>query len=301
MRSWRHCSRLAPPAPCRAALAKMIAARSEGNPFFAEELLAAASDAGGELPAACATCCCGVTRLDRRTQALLRVAAAADETSIPAALPGGGAAERDVRESLRRSVEHGVLVADPASGSFHFRRALLAEVNYATISAASARAARGSPSSSRAAQPRHRRSTASHRRRRGALQRRSPPRSKRPAAEEAFGLAEALAHLERALSWHHVRGRPSCWRRPRGNLLLGSRARQPSERRCGRSSWQGDRSTWSKSATRWARASTSVSVATCTKAAGPTPPSPHSSAWSSSSRHSHLPPSERRLGRAPTG
>ena len=45
-----------------------------------------------------------------------------------AALP-----ERDVRESLRQAVEHGVLVADQTSGSFRFRHALLAEAIYATI------------------------------------------------------------------------------------------------------------------------------------------------------------------------
>ena len=42
-----------------AALAKMIAARSEGNPFFAEELLAAATDARRGASATCATCFCG--------------------------------------------------------------------------------------------------------------------------------------------------------------------------------------------------------------------------------------------------
>ena len=38
-----------------------------------------------------------------------------------------------MRESLRRAVEHGVLVADQATGSFRFRHALLAEAIYATI------------------------------------------------------------------------------------------------------------------------------------------------------------------------
>ena len=38
-----------------------------------------------------------------------------------------------MRESLRQAVEHGVLVADQATGSFRFRHALLAEAIYATI------------------------------------------------------------------------------------------------------------------------------------------------------------------------
>ena len=38
-----------------------------------------------------------------------------------------------MRESLRQAVEHGVLVAEQATGSFRFRHALLAEVVYATL------------------------------------------------------------------------------------------------------------------------------------------------------------------------
>jgi predicted ATPase len=41
--------------------------------------------------------------------------------------------EGDVREALRQAVEHGVLVADLATGSFRFRHALLAEAIYTTI------------------------------------------------------------------------------------------------------------------------------------------------------------------------
>ena len=44
--------------PLPAALRDAIVLRSDGNPFFAEELLAASRDQGGELPRACATCCC---------------------------------------------------------------------------------------------------------------------------------------------------------------------------------------------------------------------------------------------------
>ena len=39
----------------------------------------------------------------------------------------------EVRESLRQAVDHGVLVAEPARSSFRFRHALLAEAIYATI------------------------------------------------------------------------------------------------------------------------------------------------------------------------
>ena len=54
---------LAGRAPLPAAVTDAIVARSEGNPFFAEELLAglAAGGEAGELPAACATCCCSAS------------------------------------------------------------------------------------------------------------------------------------------------------------------------------------------------------------------------------------------------
>jgi predicted ATPase len=112
-----------------AALADAIVARSEGNPFFAEELLAAAGDSSGELPRGLrALLLRRVARLDPATQNLLRLAAAAGRDvgylllRAVAALP-----EHEVRESLRRAVEHGVLVVEQAAGSFRLRHALLAE------------------------------------------------------------------------------------------------------------------------------------------------------------------------------
>jgi DNA-binding CsgD family transcriptional regulator/tetratricopeptide (TPR) repeat protein len=117
-----------------AAVTDTIAARSEGNPFFAEELLAVAGG-GGELPRGLRDLLLQrATRLDHPAQAVLRLAAAAGrEVGYPllratAELPGG-----DLRDSLRAAVEGGVLVAEPATGSFRFRHALLAEAIYATI------------------------------------------------------------------------------------------------------------------------------------------------------------------------
>ena len=75
-----------------------------------------------------------MARLDARTQSLLHVASAVGRDveyrllAAVAALP-----ERDVRESLRQAVEHGVLVAEQATNSFRFRHALLAEAIYSTI------------------------------------------------------------------------------------------------------------------------------------------------------------------------
>jgi DNA-binding CsgD family transcriptional regulator len=121
--------------PPSAGLTHAIAARSEGNPFFAEELLAAGGDENGELPRRLRDVLLQrVARLDADTQSLLRLAAAAGRDVGYALLHALTALpERDLRESLRRAVEHGVLVTDQASGSFRFRHALLAEAVYTTL------------------------------------------------------------------------------------------------------------------------------------------------------------------------
>ena len=142
-----------------------------------------------------------VARLDPATQGLLRLAAAAGRDvgysllRALAALP-----EPDLRESLRQAVEHGVLVAVLATGSFRFRHALLAEAVYATIlpgereelharlaqelargAAAPAELAPHWAAAGRAAEALAASVEAARQ------------------AEAIFGLAEALAHLERAL------------------------------------------------------------------------------------------------------
>jgi DNA-binding CsgD family transcriptional regulator/tetratricopeptide (TPR) repeat protein len=193
-----------------AALTRAIVARAEGNPFFAEELLAAGG-ASGELPRGLRDVLLQrLAGLDRPAQALLRLAAAAGrDVSYPLLLALAERPEPEVRESLRLAVEHGVLVADQAAGSFRFRHALLAEAIYATILpgeredlherlaeelvrtdaaapaelaphwAAAGRSAEALAASVRAARE----------------------------AEAAFGPPEAHAHLERALSlWASVPG-----------------------------------------------------------------------------------------------
>src|SRR6185437_15793744 len=175
----------------------------EGNPFFAEELLAAAEEDNGELPRGLRDLLLQrMDRLDERTKGVLRVAAAAGREvgyallSATAALP-----DPDVRESLRRAVEHGVLVAELASGRFRFRHALLAEAIYTTIlpgereelhgriadelardqTAAPAELARHWAAAGRKAEALSASVQAAHQ------------------AQAVFGLAESHAHLERAL------------------------------------------------------------------------------------------------------
>ena len=190
-------------APPPATLTNAIAARSEGNPFFAEELLAAASEGSGELPRGLRELLLQRTaQLDPATQGLLRLAAAAGrDVGYPllrglAALP-----EPQVRESLRQAVEHGVLVAEQATGSFRFRHALLAEAVYATILPGEreelharlahelARSATATPAE-----------LAPHWAAAGrAAEALAASVEAARQAEAVFGLAEALAHLERAL------------------------------------------------------------------------------------------------------
>ena len=118
-----------------AALTDTIVARSEGNPFFAEELLAAAGEQSRELPRELRDLLLQrVGRLDDSAQGVLRLAAAAGRNvGYPLLREIAELPERDLRESLRRAVEHGVLVAEPSRSSFRFRHALLAEAIYATV------------------------------------------------------------------------------------------------------------------------------------------------------------------------
>jgi DNA-binding CsgD family transcriptional regulator/tetratricopeptide (TPR) repeat protein len=180
-------------------VADAIAARSEGNPFFAEELLAA-DDVPHRVHDLLLRRAAG---LDARTRTLLMlVAAAGRDVAYPLLCAAAELPERDVRESLRQAVEHGVLVADQAAGTFRFRHALLAEAVYATILPGEREELHG-----RLVDEMSRSGTASlaelapH----WAVAGRSTEAltASVEAAREAeavFGLAEAQAHLERALT-----------------------------------------------------------------------------------------------------
>ena len=196
-------------APLPPALTDAIIARSEGNPFFAEELLAAAGDLNSELPTGLRDLLLRrVDRLDRPTQNLLRLAAAAGrDVAYPLLRAAAAVPERDVRESLRQAVEHGVLVADQAGGSFRFRHALLAEAIYATILPGEreelhARLAEELARSGAASPAEIAPHWAAAGRTTEAL---AASVEAARQAEAVFGLAEALAHLERALAlWDTV-------------------------------------------------------------------------------------------------
>ena len=201
---------LAARAPMAAAVTDAIVVRSEGNPFFAEELLAAGGETG-ELPGRLRDLLLQrVARLDPATQDLLRLAAAAGrDVGYPLLRALAAVPEPDVRESLRQAVEHQVLVPDQAAGTFRFRHALLAEAVYTTILPGEREElhARLAEELSRtaAASPAE---LAPHWAAAGrTAQALTASVEAARQAEAVFGLAEAAAHLERALAlWPAVPG-----------------------------------------------------------------------------------------------
>ncbi|HEX2375270.1 MAG TPA: AAA family ATPase [Actinomycetota bacterium] len=113
-----------------------IHARSEGNPFYAEQLLAAgADDARAELPATLAEVLLArVQGLSEPAQQVLRVAAVAGRR-VPHRLLGevAGRPEADLEQGLHEAVDAGVLATDAATGGYAFRHALLQEVVYGDL------------------------------------------------------------------------------------------------------------------------------------------------------------------------
>ena len=118
-----------------------IFARCEGNPFFAEELLATADtgpadDLPGSLREALLL---RVEALTPATQDVLRAAAVVDR-SVDHRLLGlvSGIAEADLHAALREATEHHVLVLTGRGMAYAFRHALLREASTTTPSPASA-------------------------------------------------------------------------------------------------------------------------------------------------------------------
>src|SRR5215468_5470601 len=121
--------------PAPAAVAGEILARSEGNPFFAEELLAARVEGVGgsaELPEALRDLLLArVEALPQATERLLQVAAVAGQRVDHHLLAEVAAQPPEhLVELLREAVAHHVLVAEGGSGAYAFRHALVQEAIY---------------------------------------------------------------------------------------------------------------------------------------------------------------------------
>jgi DNA-binding CsgD family transcriptional regulator len=120
-------------APLRAEQVEGIYARSEGNPFYAEQLLAAG--AGSELPATLAEVLLArLQGLSEPARHVLAVAAVAGRR-VPHRLLAEVATqpEADLEQGLHEAVGAGVLTSEAATGSYAFRHALLQEAVYGDL------------------------------------------------------------------------------------------------------------------------------------------------------------------------
>jgi len=109
-----------------------VAERSEGNPFFAEELMAAGAECE-DLPAELAEVL--LARLERLSPDARRVvrtiSAAGDSVAHAALAEVTGVGELELDEALREAVHHHVLIVE--RGAYTFRHALLQEAVYADL------------------------------------------------------------------------------------------------------------------------------------------------------------------------
>ena len=124
-------------APLAAEQVEGIHARSEGNPFYAEQLLAAAGagDAHVELPPTLVEVLLArVQGLSEPAQQVLRVAAVAGRR-VPHRLLAAvaGQPEAELEQGLHEAVGAGVLATDVATGGYAFRHALLQEAVYGDL------------------------------------------------------------------------------------------------------------------------------------------------------------------------
>jgi predicted ATPase/DNA-binding CsgD family transcriptional regulator len=111
-------------------LVAAVFGRSEGNPFFTEELLAAVRAGSSELPATVRDLLRGrVQVLPERAQHVLAVAAVAGQR-VPHRLLASvaGLDDQELLEALRVVVAHQLLVTRPEEEGYQFRHALLQEV-----------------------------------------------------------------------------------------------------------------------------------------------------------------------------
>jgi DNA-binding CsgD family transcriptional regulator len=120
--------------PLDADVVEALHERTDGNPFYALELVAAGASGAGPLPPSVTDAV--EIRLETLSVDDLEVvrAAAVAGSLVPSALAALlGRPEHDVESSLRAAVVAGVLVAEPETGELAFRHALVREVAYAGL------------------------------------------------------------------------------------------------------------------------------------------------------------------------
>ena len=119
------------PAPMPEPAVQQLVARGEGNPFFIEELVAAAESGGGRLPTDLADLMLArLDRLDDDSRLAVRAVSVVGRRAAHGLLArGSGLDEPALDRALRAAVEANVLVAAGSDG-YAFRHALLAEAVY---------------------------------------------------------------------------------------------------------------------------------------------------------------------------
>jgi DNA-binding CsgD family transcriptional regulator/tetratricopeptide (TPR) repeat protein len=187
---------------------RRLAERSDGNAFFAEELLASYLEYGGGLPATLLDVLLSrVERLSQAAQQVVRVASVAGRRVAHARLRAvAGLDDVALEEALREAVQHYILI--PGDEAYAFRHALVREAVYGDLlpgervrlHAAYARELVSEQDSRGAAAALAHHSMESH-------QLPQALAASVRAGDEAGRLgapAEALEHLERALDLWHV-------------------------------------------------------------------------------------------------
>ncbi len=115
-------------APGEPGLIDRLWRRTEGNPLFTEELLAAGLDGRSALPPTLRDALMvRIERLDGDAQELLRVVAAATRADHDLLVDAAGLDARALRDALREVVAANLLIVDD-DGRYAFRHALLREV-----------------------------------------------------------------------------------------------------------------------------------------------------------------------------
>lgn len=116
-------------------LVARLYARTQGNPFYAEELLAASLDGEGSLPVSLQDALLQRSdRLGRSARMLLRLTAVAGRPLGEGLIArASGLSGAELEAALRQCIDQNVLVCDRRSGEYRVRHALLTEAVYADL------------------------------------------------------------------------------------------------------------------------------------------------------------------------
>ena len=199
-----------------AQLVEDVFARSEGNPFFTEELLAAVRAGSGELPATLRDLLRGRVQAlpEQARQVLAVVAVAGRRVSHRLLAAVAGLTDRQLDGALREAVASQLLVTRPGQDGYDVRHALLREVidadllpgERARLHADLAQALTGRPELADGPPAVAAAELAAHWDAAGELERALPAAVEAGlAAERAYAFPEAQRHYERALElWARV-------------------------------------------------------------------------------------------------